>query len=109
VGEGEADGVPEDGKSVNFGIFRVFCGSGENAKCVGLQFYTQFNDKVDQKWINSWLAKYAIGKVYINSDGKFAFDMSVHFVGGTAPEYVGGSAMVFREMLKTLWTFKPQN
>jgi hypothetical protein len=77
--------------------------------CRALYFYTNFGQQkdVDLKWINAYNAKYFFGKAYIDSEGKFAFDMAVHFFGGTAPEYVTQSAEVFGVMLKSLFSFKP--
>jgi hypothetical protein len=102
----KATSVPQEGKSVTFAIVPVVC---KESKCSALWYYTHFGKakNIDLKWINAWIGHYYFGRPFIDSQGNFSFDMTVYFFGGTAPDYVASSAVVFRSMLQTLFSFKP--
>lgn len=82
----------------------------ENNNCLSISFYTNFppSQGVDINWVNAWNAQKSFIKGYIAPDGRTHFEMDVHFVGGTAPTFIAGSAAIWALTLKELFEFQPQ-
>ena len=80
----------------------------KDGACKALR-YVSFLGKqsVDAKWINAWNAQKLWGRAAIDNDGDFQFDMTIHFWGGTSPQYIAQTADLFGASLKWLFEFKP--
>lgn len=77
--------------------------------CRGLVFFTNLGKQqaIDLAWLNAWNSQKVFGRAYLDKDGGVVFDMSIHFWGGTTPQYIIESADLFGVMLKALFEFQP--
>jgi hypothetical protein len=91
---------------VTVGVIPMHC---KDDKCMALTFalFLGKQKNVDIKWANAWNYNRLYGRAYLNNDGEFIFDMSIHFFGGITPAYITESADLFGVYVKDLFSFKP--
>lgn len=82
----------------------------ENNACTSATFYTSFGQQqqIDINWVNAWNTEKRFAKMYIDKNSAVSFDMDIHFFGGTTPDYMTQSAVLFGHMLKLLFEFQPK-
>ena len=80
-----------------------------NGPCASLTLLTSFGRQasIDSAWINAWNRDKRFGRLFLDKQGNVVFSMDVHFFGGTGPEYLRMSGVLFGSLLKALLEFQP--
>lgn len=76
--------------------------------CVVISFTVFFGEQrtIDANYINGWNQTKRWCKLYRAKNGHLVFDMDA-FIAGVQPEYVKAMSIIFANMLKQLFEFKP--
>jgi hypothetical protein len=82
--------------------------SCQDENCTVISFTVFFGEQrnIDAKYINAWNATKRWAKLYRAENGSLILDMDV-YVAGVQPEYVKAMSILFANMLKQLFQFKP--
>jgi hypothetical protein len=80
----------------------------QNENCVVISFTVFFGEQrtIDAAYMNAWNQNKRWCKLYRAANGNLVFDMDA-FVAGVQPEYVKAMSVIFANMLKQLFEFKP--
>ena len=80
----------------------------QNEKCVVISFTVFFGEQrtIDANYMNAWNQTKRWAKLYRAQNGQLVFDMDA-FIAGVQPEYVKAMSVIFANMLKQLFEFKP--
>lgn len=94
---------------VNIGVLPGYCKKDDKTQCKALIFFVYFGKQknVDAKWVNAWNLNRVYGRAYLNNDGEFFFDATIHFWGGVPAVYITETAELFAVNVKDLFSFKP--